>query len=75
MLSKKERRILDCLVTNNVSECATMLKMEKGAVYAALYRLRKKRVATRKFLNKLLGYENKSPRLKRFLMPTDRNKK
>jgi len=68
VLKEREKLVLDTVAKSyTVKQAAQKLKMSERTVYNILYRLRKKQVAARKYINTLLGYRRSSPILDKVL--------
>ena len=69
LLTPREKEILDTLVQVDVGLASLRLKISKKTIYNTLYKLRKKQLMARHFINVMLGYRNREGKLEDLLTP------
>lgn len=63
-LTEREKKVLDAIARSvDAKAAANILGLSPSTVYNMLYRIRKKYVDARKFVNTILAYRRKSPKL------------
>lgn len=69
-LTELDKKILKGLCNHETKIVARNLGISENVIYSHLHKIRKHRKQAQTFLNRLLGYEKRSARLKKMLTPT-----